>query len=35
VVAVPGIVEADGVRAERMGSHSSGGSDGAAPEGTV
>lgn len=35
VVAVPGIVEADGVRVERLRSHSSGGADGAAPEGTV
>jgi tRNA(Ile)-lysidine synthase len=35
VVAVPGIVEAEGVRAERLRSQPSGGADGAAPEGTV
>jgi tRNA(Ile)-lysidine synthetase-like protein len=35
VVAVPGIVEAAGVRAERLRSHSSGAGAGAAPEGTV
>jgi tRNA(Ile)-lysidine synthase len=35
VVAVPGVVEAEGVTAERVRSHSSGAAGGAAPEGTV
>jgi hypothetical protein len=35
VVAVPGIVEAEGVLVERLPSLSSGVADGAAPEGTV